>query len=171
MRTDLSDATICVPVEVVRNLRNVVFTKIYDAWINKMNTSNTLVLIFSCLLTLSACSSPSSNNDTSQSEASSVTAPPNMPTDKEPEVEPEYKYQGTVTYIGLEGGFYGVITKSGKKLLPMNLDKMYFQDGAVIQFNGEAAEGMMTIQQWGTPFNFSDVKLIKKGKKHSSDID
>lgn len=135
-----------------------------------MKIPKTIVLIFSCLLAISACGSPNSNPEASQPEPSSATATTNTSTDEEPPVEPDYQYQGTVTYIGLEGGFYGVITKSGKKLLPMDLDKKYFQDGAIIQFNGKAAEGMMTIQQWGTPFNFSEVKLIKKGKKNSSDI-
>ncbi|MCW8879628.1 MAG: hypothetical protein OQK04_06380 [Kangiellaceae bacterium] len=137
-----------------------------------MNNAKTIALIFSCLLSISACGSPASNRDSAQTESNSATpaTAPTTSTDQEQEVEPEYQYQGTVTYIGLEGGFYGVVTKSGKKLLPMNLDKKYLQDGAIIQFNGKLAKGMMTIQQWGTPFNFSEVKLVKRGKQSSSDI-
>lgn len=79
----------------------------------------------------------------------------------------EYSYKGTIQYIGLEGGFYGIITEKGEKLLPMNLDKEYRKHGTIIHFSGNFEEGMITIQQWGKPFKLEDIKLIKIGKQNS----
>jgi len=84
---------------------------------------------------------------------------------KEPSVSLPYK--GTIQYVGLEGGFFGIITSKGQKILPVNLDKKYLQDGAIIEFSGEF-KNVMTIQQWGKPFTIKEVKLIKAGKNKSS---
>jgi len=73
--------------------------------------------------------------------------------------------QGTVRFMNLEGGFYGIITKDGRRLLPMNLKKELRQDGAIIEFDGEVVKDVMTIQQWGTPFKLEEVVLIKPGTK------
>lgn len=71
--------------------------------------------------------------------------------------------QGTVKYMDLEGGFYGIFTESGGKYLPLNMDKEFRSNGAVIQFKGKVQHNMNTIQQWGTPIKLSEVKLIKAG--------
>lgn len=72
---------------------------------------------------------------------------------------------GTVQFLNLEGGFYGIVTKDGKKLLPLNLQKNYQQVGAVIKFTGKAEPELRTIQQWGTPFRIKDVEIITAGRK------
>jgi hypothetical protein len=70
--------------------------------------------------------------------------------------------QGKVQFLNLEGGFYGIITETGQKLLPMNLPAEYRQNGAVVRVKGKV-KNVMTIQQWGTPFTISDIELISKG--------
>ena len=72
--------------------------------------------------------------------------------------------QAKIKYMNIEGGFYGLITHSGDKLLPLNLDKAFKQDGAVVSIQGEKVENMMTIQQWGKPFKITHIKLIKAGR-------
>ena len=76
----------------------------------------------------------------------------------------KYPYRGTIRFMNLEGGFYGIVTDKGKKLLPQGLEKKYFVDGTVINFSGKYEKGMMTIQQWGTPFRIDEVQLISLGK-------
>ena len=66
----------------------------------------------------------------------------------------------TVKYIDLEGGFYGLMTEDGQKLLPMNLPKEYLKEGTVIQFQAITADGMASTQQWGTMVELKSVKLI-----------
>ncbi|MFT6902900.1 MAG: hypothetical protein ACJAXS_003119 [Colwellia sp.] len=72
--------------------------------------------------------------------------------------------RGRVQFLNLEGGFYGIITDSGKKLLPMNMAKEFAQNGAVVRVKGKVKD-VMTIQQWGTPFTITDIELIKPGNK------
>ena len=76
-------------------------------------------------------------------------------------------FKGTVQHIGLEGGFFGIVTDKGAKILPMNLDKLYQQDGTIVEFSGEY-KNVMTIQQWGKPFTITDIKLIKAGKNKTT---
>lgn len=73
--------------------------------------------------------------------------------------------QGTVNYLNLEGGFFGIISDNGQKILPMNLSAEYRQVGAVLKFKGYFLTDTMTIQQWGTPFKITEVQVIKPGKK------
>ena len=58
---------------------------------------------------------------------------------------------GTVTYIDLEGGFYGIIADDGGRYLPLGLEERYRVDGMRITFAGKIARDTVTIQQWGTP--------------------
>jgi len=72
--------------------------------------------------------------------------------------------QVTVKHMDFEGGFYGLVSSNGDKLLPMNLAKKYQLPGTVLKVKGEIVKGMMTIQQWGRPYKISNVELIKLGK-------
>ena len=70
---------------------------------------------------------------------------------------------GTVIFLNFEGGFYGIKTSSGEKLLPMNLAKEYKVNGTEIKFDGQLIKDMMTTVQWGTPVKLTKVELIKMG--------
>jgi hypothetical protein len=70
---------------------------------------------------------------------------------------------GTLTFLNFEGGFFGLVTDQGNKLLPMNLPKKFQQHKAKVKFKGEIQKGMFTIQQWGTPFKISAIELIELG--------
>ena len=76
--------------------------------------------------------------------------------------------QGKVQYFNLEGGFYGIVTESGQRLLPMNLAKEFQQNGALIKVKG-TIKNVMTIQQWGTPFTITEIELISAGTGQFSD--
>jgi putative hemolysin len=58
---------------------------------------------------------------------------------------------GTVAYIDLEGGFYGIIADDGMHYLPLGLEERYRVDGMRLTFAGEVSRDVMTVQQWGTP--------------------
>lgn len=57
---------------------------------------------------------------------------------------------GTVTYIDLEGGFYGIVADDGTHYLPLDLDPAFAQDGLRVRFTLRPVD-VATIQQWGTP--------------------
>jgi len=58
---------------------------------------------------------------------------------------------GTVTYVDLEGGFYGIVADDGRHYLPLGLDERWQVDGMNVTFVAEVQENTMTIQQWGRP--------------------
>ena len=77
--------------------------------------------------------------------------------------------QGTVRYINLEGGFWGIINDDGSHLLPQNLAKELRKDGLRLSYKAQEIKGMMTIQQWGTLSSLSDVKVIGQVDSQNSD--
>lgn len=74
-------------------------------------------------------------------------------------------HQGKVIYLDLEGGFYGIVSESGAKFLPMSMPKEFLQSGAIIKFRGKMIKDIVTIQQWGQPFQIQEVELIKAGQR------
>jgi putative hemolysin len=58
---------------------------------------------------------------------------------------------GTIRFIDLEGGFYGIVTDDGGRYLPLALPERYRLDGMRVTFAAEVEEGVATLQQWGTP--------------------
>ncbi len=68
--------------------------------------------------------------------------------------------QGTVRYLNLEGGFWGIVADNGKQILPKNLPQEYHKDGLRLSFIAQEITGMMTIQQWGTLSSLSEITVI-----------
>ncbi len=75
--------------------------------------------------------------------------------------------QAKVVYLDFEGGFYGLVTEKGSKLLPMNLAKEYKIVDTVLKIKGHKVEGIATTKQWGTLYKLADVQLIQLGKKQA----
>ncbi len=71
--------------------------------------------------------------------------------------------QVTVKYLDFEGGFYGLVSENGVKLLPMDLPEKYKVAGTILRVKGIFIADMMTIQQWGKAFKIAEIELIKMG--------
>jgi inhibitor of cysteine peptidase len=67
---------------------------------------------------------------------------------------------GTVTYMDLEGGFYGILGDDGKKYDPLNLDVGYQEDGLRVAFEATEVQGVAGIHMWGTPVNLTFIDEI-----------
>jgi putative hemolysin len=67
---------------------------------------------------------------------------------------------GTITYVDLEGGFFGIVTDGGEQYLPLNLDENVSVDGMRVAFKAEIREDIVTIQQWGTPVEIIMIQQI-----------
>ena len=65
---------------------------------------------------------------------------------------------GTVKYLNLEGGFYGIVGDSGEKFLPQNLSAEFRQDGLRVTFEGTVRNDVPTIYMWGTPVEITSVR-------------
>ena len=75
--------------------------------------------------------------------------------------------QGQLVFVQLEGGFYGIISSTGEKLLPLNLSETYAQAGATIRFKAEKSS-VETIQQWGRPVTILAIELIAQAESKNS---
>ncbi|HDD64933.1 MAG TPA: hypothetical protein ENF61_02335 [Firmicutes bacterium] len=69
--------------------------------------------------------------------------------------------KGTVKYIPLEGGFYGIVTEEGEKYLPMNLPSEFKKDGLKVWFKGNLLK-MATTQMWGKPIKILKIFKLEK---------
>ena len=58
---------------------------------------------------------------------------------------------GTIRYINIEGGFYGIIGSDGKNYEPANLRSEFQQDGKSVIFSADILEDTASIYMWGTP--------------------
>ena len=111
------------------------------------------LVLFGLIWTLSGCSASETDmaeqeQPTGEIQSEDVMVNKNMIT-------------ATVTFIDLEGGFYGLMTEDGEKLLPSNLPKEFLKDGTVIQFHATTLKDMQSLHQWGTLVELKDVTLLQ----------
>lgn len=57
---------------------------------------------------------------------------------------------GTVKYIDVEGGFFGIIGDSGKNYDPINLSEEFQKDNLRVSFDAKISEDMVSTHMWGT---------------------
>ena len=56
---------------------------------------------------------------------------------------------GTVTYIDLEGGFYGIIGDNQENYDPINLPDEFQQDGLKVTFTAKFRDDLADYHMWG----------------------
>ncbi len=64
---------------------------------------------------------------------------------------------GTVKYISLEGGFYGIVTDDSQHLDPLNLPKEFQRDGIQIYFKYVEKKDMASFHMWGTIIEITEI--------------
>jgi len=64
---------------------------------------------------------------------------------------------GTVRYVELEGGFYGLVDDDSTRYLPQNLAEEYRRDGLRVRFRAVEQDSTATMQMWGTPVEILDI--------------
>lgn len=73
---------------------------------------------------------------------------------------------GTIRFIDLEGGFYGIEGDNGKKYDPMNLADEFKQDGLRVNFVADEKNNAASTHMWGT---MVEIRKIKKIENRSSE--
>ena len=68
---------------------------------------------------------------------------------------------GTVKYISLEGGFYGIITDNGKSLDPINLPKEFQVDGKRVFVKYHSKKEGADFHMWGVIIEIIEIKELK----------
>jgi hypothetical protein len=59
------------------------------------------------------------------------------------------KKGGTVRYISLEGGFYGIVGDDGKNYDPVNLPSGFQEDQLKVKFEGRILKDQVSFHMWG----------------------
>ncbi len=70
------------------------------------------------------------------------------------------KAEGTVKFIDLEGGFFGIIADDGSKYKPVNLPERYQKDGLKVSFEGKFRTDLMGIYMWGKLIEIINIKEL-----------
>lgn len=70
----------------------------------------------------------------------------------------EISATGTIEFIELEGGFFGIVTAEGDHYLPLNLPEEFRVDGLKVAFTARTAPDTNTIYMWGTPVTILSIE-------------
>ena len=68
---------------------------------------------------------------------------------------------GTVKYVDLEGGFYGIVGDDGTYYDPINLEKEFKLDGLRIYYKAKIYEDVFNAHMWGTPIEIIEIESLK----------
>ena len=68
---------------------------------------------------------------------------------------------GVITYVDLEGGFYGIVDEAGNQYLPVNLPPDFKQDRLRVSFRAVTSQNHIGFQIWGVPVR---LELIERRK-------
>ena len=66
---------------------------------------------------------------------------------------------GTIRYVDLEGGFYGLVAEDGTKYDPSPLPDRLREDGLRVRFRVKKKD-VMTTRMWGTPVEVLAIERI-----------
>jgi hypothetical protein len=66
---------------------------------------------------------------------------------------------GTIRYVDLEGGFYGLVAEDGTKYDPTPLPESLRVDGLQVRFRVKKKDAM-TTRMWGTPVELLGAERI-----------
>lgn len=65
--------------------------------------------------------------------------------------------EGTVYYIGLEGGFYGIIATDDRKFDPLNLPEEFRADSLKVSFLYKYADSQVSYHMWGSIIEIVEI--------------
>jgi hypothetical protein len=74
--------------------------------------------------------------------------------------DPDVKGTGTVRFIELEGGFYGIVADDGRKYDPINLSEGFREDGLRVKFEANIREDLSSIHMWGTLVELTKIERL-----------
>ncbi len=72
----------------------------------------------------------------------------------------EIEGRGTVTYIDVEGGFYGIVTGDDGRWDPINLTTEFMQDGLKVKFRAKLRKDLVSCHMWGTLIEIISIEKL-----------
>jgi hypothetical protein len=67
---------------------------------------------------------------------------------------------GTIKYIDLEGGFYGIIGDDDENYEPIELIQQFQRDDLEIYFEAKILEDIHSIHMWGTVIEITKIERL-----------
>jgi hypothetical protein len=80
-------------------------------------------------------------------------------------------FQGTVKYLNLEGGFWGIVSEDGKNYDPLNLAAEFQQEGLSIQVKAVVKDDMVSIHMWGTIIQITAITKVANVERNDESMD
>ena len=74
---------------------------------------------------------------------------------------------GTMKYLPMEGGFYGIQADSGARYRPVNLPGECAEEELRVRFCAQPLEGVVSFHMWGLPVKIVEIEPLE-GKDRAS---
>jgi len=69
---------------------------------------------------------------------------------------------GTIRFLDVEGGFYGILGDSGERYLPLTMPDEFQKDGLRVRFTVKPRSDVATVFQWGTVVEIVEISVLKQ---------
>lgn len=70
------------------------------------------------------------------------------------------RFTGTVVWVDLETGFYGLVSDDGRKYEPLGLPETFKRHGLRVQVTGTEEPGMVSVNMWGTMLRVVEIAAV-----------
>jgi len=80
-----------------------------------------------------------------------------------------FEFPGTVVYVDLEGGFYGIAAEDGSQYDPINLPESFRKDGLEVTVTAKLREDMGGIHMYGSIIEVVDIVQRSTQASRSND--
>jgi hypothetical protein len=94
-----------------------------------------------------------------QTMAGSGGPPPSAPT-QAPTAEKLLEFIGTVVFVPLEGGFYGIVGEDGRRYDPINLADSLRKDGLKVRIKALSVEHGASFHMWGQRIEIVEISIL-----------
>jgi len=76
---------------------------------------------------------------------------------------------GTVLFLEMEGGFFGIQADTGEHYRPVDLPETFASHGLRVRFCADPIQGLLGIHMWGTPVTVREIKALGPVRGTSAD--
>lgn len=116
------------------------------------------------LLALSAVSACAASPNAVEPNKQAAPAAPEAPAMTEPAprtpAPASISTTGTVRYLDISGGFWGIVADDGRKFDPMGLDARFQKEGLRVRIEAIPETDMMSTHMWGTLVTLTHIETL-----------
>lgn len=71
-----------------------------------------------------------------------------------------FAFTGTVVFVPLEGGFYGIVGDDGRRYNPLNLPEALRRDGVRVRVKARLPQRGASFHMWGKRIEIVEIKTL-----------